>query len=135
MMLFSLFILLYNSSTTQNKTHQTWIVFSYWRAPILITVRSSTLTRTPCISKQAFMNSTNHYAVFANFELGNLVSYPFCDLFVTSSENRNILAMDDSESTVAVSGLSSSALRLVSKSQTTIQYQHSMLCSERKKPE
>ena len=80
------------------------------------------------------MNSINHYAVFAKLELDILVSCPFCDLFVTSSENWNILAMDDSKSTVAVSGLSSSALRLVSKSQTTIQSQHSMLCLERKKP-
>ena len=46
--------------------------------------------------------------MFAKFELDILVSCPFCDLFVTSSENQNILAMDDSESTVAVSGLSSS---------------------------
>ena len=81
------------------------------------------------------MNLINRYAVFAKLELDILVLCPFCDLFVTSSENRNILAMDDSKSTVAVSGLSSSALRLVSNSQTTIQSQHSMLCLERKKPE
>ena len=80
------------------------------------------------------MNSINHYAVFAKLELDILVLCPFCNLFVTSSENRNILGMDDSESTVAVSGLLSSALRLVSKSQTTIQSQRSMLSLERKKP-
>ena len=99
---------------------------------------SSTLTLTPCITKQNcwdFINLINQFAVFAKLELDILVLCPFCNLFVTSSENRNILGMDDSESTVAVSGLLSSALRLVSKSQTTIQSQRSMLCLERKKPE
>ena len=74
----------------------------------------------------------SHYAVLAKLELDILVSCPFCNLFVTSSENQNILGMDDSESTVAVSGLLSSALRLVSKSQTTIQSQRSTYVMFRK---
>ena len=80
------------------------------------------------------MNAINHYAVIAKLKLDILVLCPFCNPFVTSSENRNILGMDDSESTVAVSGLLLSALRLVSKSQTTIQSLRFMLCLERKKP-
>ena len=53
------------------------------------------------------MNLINHYAVFAKLELDILVSCPFCNLFVTSSENRNILGMVDS--------VNSCSLRIVVK--------------------